>query len=94
MNKVPNGSNVIVQLLGKRQSLAHEAGDSLTQGAVKSLNVVGFTAFLPHCKGAACWVTPHHRQPRNRYSTPRTADTPRGKDTHSPLAPSSDRSPM
>jgi hypothetical protein len=35
--------DVIGELLGKRQRLAHQAGDALTQRVVEPLNVIGFT---------------------------------------------------
>lgn len=49
MNKVPDGSNVIVQLRRNEGKVLHTRREILgAQGAVESLDVVGLTTFLPH----------------------------------------------
>jgi hypothetical protein len=37
-----DGPNMIDELLGERQRLAHQAGDALTQRVVEPLDVIGF----------------------------------------------------
>jgi hypothetical protein len=39
MNKVPDGSNMIVELFGEGQYFSHQSRDSLSQRVVEPLNV-------------------------------------------------------
>lgn len=41
VDKKPQGTDVILKLLGKRQGFAHEASTTLSKGVVKPLNMVG-----------------------------------------------------
>jgi hypothetical protein len=41
-----DGTNVIRQLLGERQRVAHQPRNALPQGVVETLDVIGFTGFL------------------------------------------------
>ena len=41
-----DGANVVRQLLGERQRVAHQPRNALPQGVVETLDVVGFTGFL------------------------------------------------
>jgi len=46
VDEVPQQANVIEQTLGKGQTAADKARDSLAQRAVEALNVAGLTALL------------------------------------------------
>ena len=45
-NEILNGADVVVQLFGKRQRTAHQAGNALPQGVIKAFNVIGLASFF------------------------------------------------
>jgi hypothetical protein len=46
MDEMPNGTDVIVQVLRKRQGWAHQPRDSLSKRVVESFNVTGQPRFF------------------------------------------------
>jgi hypothetical protein len=41
VDKIPKGTDVVLELFGKRQGFTHEASTELTKGVVETFNMVG-----------------------------------------------------
>jgi hypothetical protein len=46
MNKVPNGTHVILQIFGERETLPNQTRNPLTQGIVESFNMISLTSLF------------------------------------------------
>ena len=60
--EILDGADVVVQLFGKRQRTAYQTRDTLPQGVVESLNVIGLACFFADrtvlCSGDDAFI--HH----------------------------------
>jgi hypothetical protein len=54
VNEELGGTDMIGELLGKRQRPTHQAGNRLSQHVVETLNMVGFTRQLGDGAGGVC----------------------------------------
>jgi len=48
VDEVPNRPNVVFQLFGEGQGFAYQSRNSLSEGIVEALNVVGLSRFFTH----------------------------------------------
>jgi hypothetical protein len=55
MNEIPDGANMIGQVLRTGQRLPHEPGTTLPQGVVEPFNMRGFASFFAHSFVAFGW---------------------------------------
>jgi len=55
MDKVPDGTDVVLPLLRERQGLAHQAADPLPQRVVQPLDMAGLPAVFAHWTVAFRW---------------------------------------
>ena len=46
MNKIPDSSDLIIQIFGKREGFPNQAGNPLPKRAIESLDMIGLAAFF------------------------------------------------
>jgi hypothetical protein len=54
------GTNMVRELLGKRQRLTYQAGNALAQRVVDALDVIGFAANFLIARCCAAGITPSY----------------------------------